>query len=143
MTEREENLLIDLGVQSKMLADIANEFIRLRGLTDNQTVQSIMGIISDGLLNLPHVQSTPCMSPMQMEDPDRIFKGDGGMVSDLHAMIDGGAYSTVWKTDDFMQRLAFLRHGCINLIIHGNRIPPLSIRNDIDGRFFFTNNEKK
>lgn len=143
MTEREENLLIDLGVQNKFLADIAHELIRLRGLTENESVQSFLGTMSDGILNIPHVEATPCMRPMQMENPDVVFKGDGGMVSDLHAMKDGVAYSTVWKTDDFVQRLAFLRHGCINLIIHGNQIPPLSIRNDIDGRFYFTNNEKK
>lgn len=143
MTEREQNLLIDLGLQSKMLADMAQELIRLRELSGNDSVQAILGIISDGILNVPYVQATPCMQPMQMEDPDMVFKGDGGLVSDLHAMIDGGSYSTVWKTDDFMHRLNFLRHGCINLVIHGNRIPPLSIRNDIDGRFTFTNNDKK
>ena len=142
MTEREQNLLIDLGVQSKTLADIAQDLIRLRELAGNESVQAIMGIISDGILNIPYVQATPCMSPMQMEDPDTVFKG-GGMVGDLHAMNDGGAYSTVWKTDDFIQRLNFLRHGCINLVIHGDRIPPLSIRNDIDGRFNFPNNDKK
>lgn len=117
--------LIELGRLDANYANMVQEFMRLKELSTHPSCTGHLNIMIEGLLREADKfkeESDPIMEPIGVKSETRIQTVD----------VDGSPTS-IWYTNSFHHRLAFLQHGRLAVIYpNDHTIIPLCLRLDVD-----------